>query len=334
MVNLRSKIGVALLLLLAMLIIGVVGFKFTMDLSWLDALYMTVITITTVGYREISDPTDGAKLFTVCLILFSVVIVGYAVSVISEFLLARSSVAELRKKQRLKKINAMRDHVIICGYGRNGKQAAQKLIDYEREFVIVEMDQEVIDTSGLDKEMFLRGNAIEDDTLIKAGIKHAEVLITALPEDADNLFIVLSARQLNENLRIISRASEETSYRKLKLAGADSVILPDTIGGEHMASLVVSPDLLEFWDRLSYRGNEGVNLEQVNYDQITHDNRSCSMLDLNIRKETGCTIIGYKSPDGQYEINPSAETQIKPGSKLIVLGNNTQIKKLRELYHV
>ena len=115
MINLRSKLGVAILLVIIMLTVGVVGFKFTMTLSWLDALYMTVITITTVGYREISDPTDGAKLFTVFLILFSVVIVGYAVSVITEYLLARSSVSDLRRKQRLKKINAMRDHIIICG---------------------------------------------------------------------------------------------------------------------------------------------------------------------------------------------------------------------------
>jgi voltage-gated potassium channel len=100
-----------------------------------------------------------------------------------------------------------------------------------------------------------------------------------------------------------------------------------------MASLVVSPDLLEFWDRLSYRGNEGVNLEQVNYDQITSDDRKCTILDLNIRQQTGCTIIGYKSPDGQYEINPNAETTLEPGSKLIVLGNNDQIEKLRQLYH-
>lgn len=330
----RSRISIALALVLTVLLVGIIGFKLIMEVSWVDAVYMTVITITTVGYREVGTPDEYAKLFTIFLILSSVVIVGYAVSVITEYLLARGSIEDLRKRQMLKKINKMEDHIIVCGYGRNGKQAVEKLLDYERPFVIIEQDEDVIDFSNLDKTLFLRGNAIEDDTLIQAGIERASVLITALPEDADNLFIVLSARQLNDKLTIISRASEETSYNKLKLAGANNVILPDKIGGEHMASLIVSPDLLEFWDKLSYRGNEGVNLEQVNYDQIKKDEKSCSLRDLNIRKETGCTIIGYKQPDGEYIINPDADMHLSPGSKLIVLGNNSQIQQLRRLYHI
>ncbi|MEN8816007.1 MAG: potassium channel protein [Nonlabens sp.] len=317
-----------------MLLIGILGFKITMDLSWVDALYMTVITITTVGYREIGEPSPEAKLFTVFFILISVIVVGYAVSAITEYLLSSTSLADIRKKRKLKHLDAMENHIIVCGYGRNGKQAIQKLQDYKREFIIIEKDQQVIDDALLDEEHFLRGNANEDEVLLSAGIDRASTLITALPEDADNLFIVLSARQLNKDLKIISRASEDNSYKKLKFAGADNVILPDTIGGQHMASLIVSPDLIEFWDNLSYGGNEGVNLEQISFEQMFDEERSCTILDLNLRKETGCSIIGYKSPEGDYTVNPDPELQLVRGSKIIVVGNSKQIAKLQKVYRI
>ncbi|WP_124981870.1 potassium channel family protein [Nonlabens xiamenensis] len=317
-----------------MLIIGVVGFKLTMNLSWVDALYMTVITITTVGYREIGEPTENAKLFTIFLILFSVVIVGYAVSAITEYLLSRNNLKDIRERRKLKYLESMENHIIVCGYGRNGKQAIQKLQDYNKEFIIIEKDQQVIEDSGLDDDFFFRGNANEDEVLIKAGIERASTLITALPEDADNLFVVLSARQLNKGLKIISRASEENSYKKLKLAGADNVILPDTIGGQHMASLIVSPDLIEFWDNLSYGGDEGVNLEQISFEQMFDGKRECNIIDLDLRQETGCTIIGYKSPDGEYTVNPDPKTVLIPGSKIIVVGNSKQIQKLQDVYRI
>jgi voltage-gated potassium channel len=331
---LRHKIKIAVFLLALVLTTGVIGFKITMDLNWVDALYMTVITMTTVGYREISDPSQEAKLFIIFLILFSVVIVGYSVSVVTEFMLSRHNIEAVRKKRFLKNLKNMEKHVIVCGYGRNGKQAIQKLQDYNRPFIIIEMDQQVIDDSTLDNKNFLRGNANDDDVLIKAGIKKASTLIAALPEDADNLFVVLSARQLNQDLKIISRASEDASYKKLKLAGADNVILPDTIGGQHMASLIVSPDLIEFWDNLSYGGNEGVNLEQVSFEQMFDEQQDCSIIDLDLRQKTGCTIIGYKSPDGEYTVNPDPKMKLIAGSKIIVVGNAKQIANLQKAYRI
>ena len=149
-----------------------------------------------------------------------------------------------------KKIDSYKDHTIICGYGRNGKQAATKLLAYNRPFVIIEKDKEIYDKYQSEMVPFVLGNANEDEVLIQAGIERAGTLISALPNDADNLFVVLSARQINSELCIISRASQETSYNKLKMAGANNVILPDKIGGDHMASLVVVPDLIEFIDNL------------------------------------------------------------------------------------
>ncbi|MGB5981209.1 MAG: potassium channel protein [Nonlabens sp.] len=330
----NRKIKIAFALLLGVVLVGVLGFKVTMELSWVDALYMTVITMTTVGYREISDPTPEAKIFIIFLILVSVIIVGYAVSVTTEFLLSKNNLQELRRKKSIKHIKNMQDHIIVCGYGRNGKQAVQKLLDYRKPFIIIELDQQVIDDCGLDNVNFIRGNANEDEVLQKAGIEKASTLITALPEDADNLFVVLSARQLNSDLKIISRATEDSSYKKLKLAGADNVILPDTIGGQHMASLIVSPDLIEFWDNLSYGGNDGVNLEQVSFEQMFDDERNCTILDLDMRQKTGCTIIGYKTAEGEYIVNPDPQLKLAPGSKIIVVGNSKQIANLQKAYRI
>jgi voltage-gated potassium channel len=160
-------------------------------------------------------------------------------------------------------------------------------------------------------------------------------LICTLPSDADNLFIVLSARQINSKLKIISRATEETSYRKLKLAGADNVIMPDKIGGDHMASLVVVPDLVEFLDNLSVSGeNDSMNVEQVSFEQVCPNGKERAITDLDLRKKTGCSIIGYKSPDGEYIVNPEPSLVVKKNSKLILIGRPNQIESLKELYKI
>ncbi len=313
---------------------GIIGFKIIMDLTWIDAVYMTAITITTVGYREVILPSNEAKIFITILILSSVIILGFVVSVITEYFISYSSFDDLREKRKLKKISKMQNHTIVCGYGRNGQQAVQKLLDYQKEFLVIDKDEELMLHCGLSSDKYLVGNASDDDVLIKAGVMNAENLITALPLDTENLFIVLSARQLNKKLRIISRATEEASYKKLKFAGADNVILPDKIGGQHMASLIVTPDLLEFWDNLSYGDSDRVNLEQVSFEQLFNHKQSCSILELNLRKKTGCSIIGFKTANGDYIVNPSPETVLTPNSKIIVIGNAKQIKTLQEVYDV
>lgn len=305
-----------------------------MDLGWIDAFYMTAITITTVGYREVVLPSDDAKIFITLLILSSVVILGFVVSVVTEYFISFSSLDDLKERRKLKKIQKMEKHTIVCGYGRNGQQAAIKLMEFHKDFLVIDKDQETLEQSDLKPEQYLVGNANDDEVLLNAGIEKAENLITALPNDANNLFIVLSARQLNNTLRIISRASEETSYKKLKLAGADNVILPDKIGGQHMASLIVSPDLLEFWDNLSYGDSKSVNLEQVTFEQLFDHKKSCTILELDLRQRTGCTIIGFKAPDGEYTVNPNPNIELTPNSTIIVIGNSKQIKTLQEVYSI
>ncbi|WP_430409702.1 potassium channel family protein [Kordia sp.] len=314
------------------LTVGAIGFRLVSNASWIDAIYMTIITITTVGFEETVPLDDNGKIFTIVLIIISVFVFAYAISVITEYILSRSSLKNIIQRTTLKKIKRMENHIIICGFGRNGKQAAEKLIMHNQEFVIIEKDRDIIERYEDFDGYFVEGNASEDEVLLRAGIEQAKCLITALPSDADNLFVVLSARQINEKLLIISRASEETSYKKLKLAGADNVIMPDKIGGEHMASLVVVPDLVEFIDNLSISGGNTTNVEEIKIEDITTPNSTITLKELDLRKYTGCTVIGYKTPKGEYIINPEAELKLAENSKIIVLGRPEQIALLKEKY--
>ena len=330
----NSKISIAVFLLLVVFATGVIAFRFFSDYSWIDAFYMTVITITTVGYGEVMPLSPAEKIFVSLLIISSIFIVGYAISVITEYILSKN-IGILRQKKVQKKLESMHNHIIVCGYGRNGKQAAQKLLAYNRPFVIIEKDEDVIDRFSDEKNLFILGNAIEDEVLLKAGIERAATLICATPNDADNLFIVLSARQMNKNLKIISRASEETSYKKLKLGGADNVIMPDKIGGDHMASLVVVPDLVEFLDNLTVSGQQdSINVEQIPFENMCPDGREQAIHDLDVRKKTGCSIIGYRSPSGEYIVNPEPSLILKKNSKLILIGRPEQIESLKREYGV
>ncbi len=330
----RPKIYIAITLLMVVVATGVVGFRFFSDYSWVDALYMTVITMSTVGFGEVQPLDDNAKLFTVFLISTSVAIFAYSVSVITEYIVSKNDPKRVQYRKTQKMIHQLENHIIIIGYGRNGKQSAVKLLAYDKPFIIIEKDEDVIERYQNDQLLFLKGNATEDEVLIEAGIKHASCLICTLPEDADNLFIVLSARQINKNLKIISRASQDTSYKKIRLAGADNVIMPDRIGGDHMASLVVVPDLIEFLDNLSIVGKRSINIEEVSFEDMFDDLTERSIRTIDMRSRTGCTIIGYKSPEGEYIVNPEADTSLKPGSKIVVLGRPEQINRLNREFDI
>lgn len=330
---LRSKISLALLLIFFVVLSGVLGYRYLFDFTWLDASYMTIITVTTVGFTEVGPMDHNAKIFTVILIVTSVFIFAYALSVITEYILGRNSLQLLKKKKVKKKINSLTDHVIVCGFGRNGNQATERLKAYKKPFVVIERDKEVLEKFE-EEVLFVEGDANEDEVLRAAGIERAQYLITTLPDDAANLFVVLSAKQLNKNLFVISRASQVASQKKLRLAGADKVIMPDKIGGDHMASLVVMPDLITFMDKLSVEGEHTTNLEEVPIEDFADQVECNSLRDLDLRRKTGCTIIGYIAPDGTYIINPEADLQLQPKSKVIVLGRPEQIKKLNEMFHI
>jgi len=328
----KSKVYLAIAALFTIFFIGIFGYKFVSNYSWIDAIYMTVITITTVGFGEVNPLDETSKLFTVFLIITSVTIYLFAVSIITEYIANGDILKRLNSKKMDKKIEKLKNHTIIVGFGRNGRQAAMKLEKSEKDYIVIDNKQKIIETVEGNEILYVKGDATDDEILEKAGIKNAHSLIIALPSDADNLFISISAKQKNPNILVISRATNESSYKKMLIAGADNVIMPDKIGGEHMASLVVSPDLIEFVDRISMDGDCDTNLRELTIKDELSSFENKSIKDLDIRKKTGCNVIGLKLPNGEYLVNPSPSTKLSLGSKIIILGSPMQISKLKKYY--
>jgi voltage-gated potassium channel len=313
------------------IITGVAGYMIIEKMSLLDALYMTTISITTVGYGEVHPLGDAGKIFTVFLLITSWATFAFAISRITQFVVSGEINKYFKTRRLMKDIGKLQDHVILCGYGRNGHQAARILKTHNVPFLVIERDVQLmqkVEAEG-EKILHLEGDSTEDEVLKQAGVERARALITTLPVDAQNVFIVLTARALNPKLQIISRASEASSVTKLKKAGATNVIMPDFIGGTHMATLVSKPDVVEFIDYLSGEEGEAIHVESVDYIQLPEKIRGKSLRDVMDWNKTGVNCIGVKSTEGKFLINPPDNIQIAPGMKVIVLGNREQIMKMK-----
>lgn len=329
--RLFAKVLYAFVILLFIILGGTIGYMIVEGWDVGDAFFMTIITVSTVGFNEVNELSQDGQLFTAFLIITSFGTFAYAVSAITSYLVGGEYKSYFKEYKIVKEADKLQNHVVVCGFGRVGKQAISQLNAHNQNYIIIENDNEAIEERQDDSILFLSGDATQDEILLKAGLKRAKALITTLPSDADNLFVVLTARELCPTVKIISRASKSTSVKKLKIAGADNVIMPDSLGGAHMASLVMQPDLLEFLDHLSIEGSADVNLEVLSFNELPDELKNKSIAEMNAYQRTGCTIIGFKTAAGDYVINPAPETEVIPNSKLFVLGNPDQIKKLNEI---
>jgi len=329
--KLFSKVIYAFVLLLLIIMVGTIGFMIVEGWTLLDAFFMTIITVSTVGFNEVNALSPEGQVFTSFLIITSFGTFAYAVSAITSYLVGGEYKQYFKEYKVIKEANKLENHVIVCGYGRVGKQSVVQLKAHNEMFAVLENNLDIIAQHASDSILFIDGDATQDEIWKIAGIERAKALITTLPSDADNLFVVLTAREINPNLKIISRASKSTSVRKLKIAGADNVIMPDSLGGAHMASLVVTPDVVEFLDHISIQGSAKINLEEIAFNELPLDLRNKTIAELNAYQLTGCTIIGFKGPEGDYVINPSPDTEIAPQAKLFVLGDPAQIKSLNQI---
>jgi voltage-gated potassium channel len=296
-----------------------------------EAFYQTIITIATVGFEEVHPLDARGMWFTSILVVISIGIFAYAVTTFTRFIVEgvfRNTYKDTKVKR---KIDRLSGHVVICGYGRNGSQAATDLLDHQQPIVVIEQDSEIIqslrENSGM---LYVEGDAADEEILKLANIEKAKALITTLPADADNLFVVLTARELNKEMTIISRASVDNSDLKLKRAGADNVIMPDKIGGTRMAKLVAQPDIVEFIDFMLLQGQDSVVLEQISSENMDSGFEGKSIGELDIRNGSGATIIGLKCQDQTFTINPIPDTQLSKDDKLFVLGTKSQINQFRK----
>ena len=324
------KLYIAAGLIIILLMTGVAGYMSIENHSLLDAFFMTVNTVATVGYKEINNLSDAGKIFTTLLIFFSFGTFAYAVSVITRYIIEGEFQTYFKHYRVNKEVQKLENHIIVCGYGRNGRQACDQLRSQNEGFVAVEMNPEIIAAMrDAGNVLFIEGDATRDETLKEAGIANAKALISALPDDAANVFVVLTARGMNPKLKIISRASDESSELKLKRAGADNVIMPDKIGGTHMASLVVKPDVLEFLDFITEHVH--IKLEEIPFSSLPEFLQYQNISELIKRNVSGTNLIGIKTAGGQYMINPSPDLAMEPGAKLFVLGTQEQVMQLREI---
>jgi voltage-gated potassium channel len=314
------------------MVVGVVGFMITEHYNLLDAMYMTVITIATIGYHEVKPLSDNGKIFNIVYIISSFALFTYALSRLTQYIVSGEMGMYFKKRKLMNAIDRINDHVIICGFGRNGQQAAQIFMQNHTDFVAIDNDENhfkewLEDHSSL---IYIQGDAMDDDTLIKAGIRKAKALLLTLPADSDNVFIVLSARYLNPHLQIISRAGLKSSIKKLKTAGADHVILPDKIGGAHMATLLSKPDVIEFINSLWGEDAVAINIESIDYDMLPASLKDKSIYEIINAHQTGVNCIGIKDKEGKYIINPSPDTHVHPQMKMMLLGTIHQIAHMKE----
>jgi voltage-gated potassium channel len=329
-----KKLAKAFFMLLAVIMVGVFGYEILEDkYTFIDSFYMTIITISTVGFKEIHPLSDAGKLFTSGLIISSFGIFAYSVTTITSYIMSGDYRKRFIEDKMLKEINKLKGHVIVCGYGRVGQQTVKDLLAHDEQVLVMENDENLIERLAQNKALFyLKGDATDEINLELASILSAKALITTLPSDSDNMFVVLTAREMCEKTLIISRASNPRNAKKLKIAGAENVIMPDTVGGAHMASLVVTPDVIEFLDHISIQGAADVNLEEVSFYDMPEELKNLSIKELDARNKLGVNIIGFKTSTGDYIINPSPDTILEPNSKLFVLGTQRQINLLNKVF--
>jgi voltage-gated potassium channel len=294
---------------------------------------MAVITLSTVGFTEVHELSDKGRLFTAFYILMNLGILAYAVSVLTSFIVAGKIKSIYKNYMTDLKINKLENHVIVCGYGRNGKEACAELSRSNREFVIIEKDPECLKKfKSTPRSHIIIDDATSDNTLLSARLKHAEVIIITTPSDADNVFITLTAREMNPMIKIIARASAKESESKLYRAGADNVILPDHLGGTIMAHMVTKPVVIEFLNLMTGYSGQHYNMEQLHYEELKPIYQNKTLRELGIKNATGGTVIGVKDNVKGLIPSPDLETLIGPDDTIVVLGGKDHIRELKRKY--
>ena len=319
----RFEAGLGVLALV--LVVGTGGYV-ALGLTPLDAFYQTVITISTVGFREVGDVAESYQVFTVFLILFGAGTSLYTLGVLIETIFEGRLDDQFRRRRMQRRIDRLRNHVVLCGYGQVGRAIERELIRAGREVVIIDRKDPDL-THAVGKPQLIVGDATDDHILVQAGLAYAKTLIVALDSDVGNLFIALTARYINPDIFVVARANESATVEKLKHAGADRVVNPDRIGGAQIAALVSHPDVAEFVDIVMYNGDSEVRLADV---QLTADSvfADRSLADCDIRSSTGASVLAVRR-NGSFITNPSRNLVFRPDDLLICFGTVEQLKALR-----
>lgn len=312
-----------------LILLGTIGYIVIEGWNALDALYMAVITIGSVGYGEVKELSYAGRIYTIVYIIVGVGSVATSFTLLVETILSAELRGEIRAARMNARLEKLSEHIVVSGYGRVGQQASEMLMqDKLRQVVIVDTDAKLIEQLQGEGHLAIEGNATDDDVLRKAGIERAWGLIVSLGQDADNLFIVLSARALNENLTIVARSSRVENESKMLHAGADRVVSPYSIGGQRMANSLVRPHLTNFLEGLTVTDGIEVWLDEMNVESGSSViGRTAAQLDL--RRRTGVTLLAILR--GRDVFTPDANTHIQAEDQLILIGTREQLDQVEEL---
>ncbi|MDX1664894.1 MAG: potassium channel protein [Candidatus Promineifilaceae bacterium] len=320
--------------LLAVLALGTGWYYVVESWSVLDSLYMTVITLTTVGFGEIHPLSPRSRLFTILLILLGVSTVAYGFGSLGEYILTSGVLERWQKRGTMRAIKKLDNHIIVCGAGRVGQTAAAALFDMGRACVLVENDQAVLDEIARhDGWVVLEGDATRDETLLEAGIERADGLLVCTGSDSNNLFIVLSARALSADLFIVARGVEAGNEPKMRRAGADKVISPYQIGGRHMANVAVRPHVTEFLDVVTLDSGLELWLEEVMIRESS-PLAGLTVVEADLRRRTGVSLIALLRGEEKEMLTPDESSRFMVGDELIVLGTRQQLSEMEKLIGV
>jgi len=326
----RFLLAVGLILLL--IIGGVSGYMVIEGWNLGDSLYMTFVTISTVGFAEVHPLSPEGRFFTIGLILVSLLIIGFIITTVISFLFEGQLLHTMRERRMKHFLQHMKDHYIICGFGEVGKETAEELQRHKIPFVVVDMTFADSDRLRYSSYVMMEGDASEEETLEQARIMKAKGLISCLPEDPQNLFTVMTARQMNHDLRIVSRASSKRSVQKLKKAGADMVITPKAIAGKQLATVSIKPEVMRFLDTISSGDNGEVHIEAC---QLKSGSGLIgkTLRESNIGQYTGAIIIGILNAEGELRSNHTnrstiSSIELMEGDLLMAMGNNDQLQSL------
>jgi voltage-gated potassium channel len=312
------------------LVIGTIGFAVVDKYPLFDAFYMTVITMTTVGYSEIRGLSRAGRIFNVFVILFGVSVMFFAIGSMTQTII-EMQLGDLFGKRRVKRmIDKLKNHYIVCGFGRVGRGAANELKRGGASFVIVDRNPERVEQAMRLGMLAVQADSTRDETLREIGVDRARGLIAALGSDADNLFVILSAKTLNPMLSVATRAAEEDAEQKLRRAGADAVFTPYTITGHHLVQALLRPHVFQFVDFTTKNIGLDVTMEQVKVGEHS-EAANKSIRDLQLRRETGVIVLAIRKADGRMLFNPPADAELCEGDYLVVMGEPHNLHKLEAL---
>jgi voltage-gated potassium channel len=315
------------MMLPAWVAIGAIGYRWIEGWTWFDALYMTVISLTTVGYREVHDLSTAGQTFTMVLCLGGIFTLFYATAAVFGYIV-RGEVSDYFGSRRMERALAeMKDHVLVCGLGRMGRFVCQEFSSQKMPFVVIDSNAEALDGFKTPYGVPLHGDAGSDEILQRAGIARARCLITVVPSDAANLYITMSARLLNERLFIVARSEDESSEQKLLRAGASRVVSPYVIGGARVAQAVLRPNVVDFLELATRTEHMELNIEET---VISPDSPLVeqTLENSGIRHEFGLIIVAIKQASGQMVFNPPRDTRLAPRDVLIMLGRREDLDRL------